>query len=64
MNIDSQNSKSDQIFSHKYLVRPRQSDPGQYPGKSGPSRSFDYLILHILKFYSMVVIIPNYFKNI
>ena len=43
MNIDPQNNKSDQIFSHKYLVRPRQSDPCQYPGKSGPSRGFNYL---------------------
>ena len=33
MNIDLQNNKSNQIFSHKYLVRPHQSDPGQYPEK-------------------------------
>ena len=33
MNIDPQNNKSDQIFSHNYLVRPRQSDPGESPEK-------------------------------
>ena len=33
MNIDPQNNKSDQIFSYKYLVRPRQSGPGQSPEK-------------------------------
>ena len=47
MNIDPQNSKSDQIFGHKYLVRPCKSDPGQYPGKSGPSQSFNYLKKHM-----------------
>ena len=47
MNIDPQNSKSDQIFGHKYLVRPCQSDPGQYPEKSGPSQSFNYLKKHM-----------------
>ena len=50
MNIDPQNNKYDQIFSHKYLIRPHQNDPGKFPGKSGPSRSFNYLISHILKF--------------
>ena len=48
MNIDPQNNKSDQIFSYKYLVRPRQGGPGQSPGKSGPTRSFNYFISHIL----------------
>ena len=33
MNIDPQKNKSDQIFSHEGLVRPRQNDPGQSPGK-------------------------------
>ena len=37
MNIDPQSNKSDQIFSHKGLVRPRQNDPGQSPGKNEPS---------------------------
>ena len=32
-NIDPQNNKSDQIFSHKDLVRPRQNDPGQSLGQ-------------------------------
>ena len=50
MNINPQNKKSDQIFSHKYLVRPRKSEPGQSPGKSGLSRSFNYLISHIFTF--------------
>ena len=49
MNIDPQNNKSDQIFSHKYLIIPHQNDPGKFPGKSGPSRSFNYLISHIIK---------------
>ena len=50
MNIDPQNNKSEQIYSHKYLGKPRQSDSGQSPGKGGPSRSFNYLISHILEF--------------
>ena len=49
-NIDPQNNKSEQIYSHKYLGKPRQSDSGQSPGKGGPSRSFNYLISHILEF--------------
>ena len=33
MNADPQTNKSDQIFSGKGLVRPRQNDPGQSPRK-------------------------------
>ena len=40
MNIDPQNNKSDQIFSHKGLDRPCQNDPGQSPGKSVPPVKF------------------------
>ena len=50
MNIDPQNNKSEQIYSHKYLGKPLQSDSGQFRGKGGPSRNFNDLISHILEF--------------
>ena len=64
LNTDPQNNKSDHTFSHNCLVRPRQNNPGQSAGKNEPSWSFNYPNSHKLKFYSMVIIIPNYFKNV
>ena len=56
MNIDPQNNKFEQTFSHKYLVRSSQNEPGQSPRKNEPSQSFNNQISHVLKFSAWLLL--------
>ena len=66
MNIDPQNNKSDQMFSHKDLVRPCQNDSGQSPEKKWAFREALIIRFNTYQCFSawllLYLTIPNIFN--